>query len=618
MARREVLRLALTPWAVAAALGWAAGAAAAAAPGLGSPWTGAGSGAVTVVSDGSTSDPELRYLARRTFTGSWSFHTTAAADRTLAIRYDYAPAHTDLLVTVRMASFVTHDGATRATQLVSDDALLCCLSAPRRFRGTAVFELAAGHAYGFRMSGSNLDLGQLKGTLRLALDDQAVSQDPEPVAHGGGSPPVTPTRSQGEDEPRAAAGADPPASRPAPRNTASAIPSMPVSRPPPAAPATTPGAKPAVTRPARRPIRPDSRVTPRERPGGSSPRPTAPRPDPDALVNRNPHRSDVVALLRRPDNLPLGADDIGRSIGITGLLLLLLGLPARLFSKTVQRNRDEIAGWFAPVRTLVERMTPRGARRLLAIAATSALTGAATLSLLDPTFPQKSFPAAFALGMLVASSVIVMIQALTWRRYIERRAPELSGGWTVYPGQVAVSAICVAVSRIGHFAPGLMFGMHGDYEPRGRMSLEHAGRRIALTFGALLLIGLVAWVASIPLAHAAARRDAGFVTLALDAGVAGIACAGVQTIAFGLVPLVFLDGHVMCRWRPGWWFALWSLGLAWLALVVINPAIWHQPQYPIATGWLAGLLAFQAVVAIGLWSFFAARGSAVSPGQVGA
>jgi hypothetical protein len=170
--------------------------------------------------------------------------------------------------------------------------------------------------------------------------------------------------------------------------------------------------------------------------------------------------------------------------------------------------------------------------------------------------------------------------------------------------------LCVGVSRAAHFAPGLMFGMHGDYEPRGRLQLERAGRRIALTSATLLVVSLVAWVVSIPVAHAAAHTDASFATLALDAALGGTASVGMQTIAFGLVPLLFLDGHVMCRWHRGWWLAFWGTGLGWLSLVVINPAIWHQPGYGISTLWLAGLFAFELLVAVGLWSYFVIRGRA--------
>ena len=80
-----------------------------------------------------------------------------------------------------------------------------------------------------------------------------------------------------------------------------------------------------------------------------------------------------------------------------------------------------------------------------------------------------------------------------------------------------------------------------------------------------------------------------------------IALGGMQTVVFGLVPLMFLDGDDLLRWSKTVWLGLWSVGLLWLAVVVVNPALSHQSGDNVSIAWLCGLLAFQAIVAFGLW-----------------
>jgi hypothetical protein len=246
-------------------------------------------------------------------------------------------------------------------------------------------------------------------------------------------------------------------------------------------------------------------------------------------------------------------------------------------------------------------------RGLLGFAGVSAVIATGIYAFLDPQFPNKPGAAEYALGMLLAFGVLVGLQLVTWRRYVHRHLPEVAGGWSVYPGQVAVSIMCVAVSRIAHFVPGLVFGMSGGYQPRRPLSVPHAGRRALLSYSWLLAISLTAWAASIPIARAADHAGASAVVLVLDAALAVLALGGMQSVVFGLVPLMFMDGEKLYRWRRSVWLGLWSVGVLWMAIVVINPALSHHGHDEASVAWLAGLLAFQVLVAGSLWSFFVAR-----------
>ena len=197
---------------------------------------------------------------------------------------------------------------------------------------------------------------------------------------------------------------------------------------------------------------------------------------------------------------------------------------------------------------------------------------------LNPDFPSAPGSFEFALGMLIGFAVIIANQALTSRRYLARHVPESSGRWAVYPGQIAVSVVCVAISRFGHFVPGVIMGMSGDYEPRSSLELSQAARRVVQTVLSLAAISLTAWFASIPVAHAAARPHASSALLVLDAALSVLAVAGIESLVFGLVPLYFLPGDTLRRWRPRTWLAIWSAGVLWFALVVVDPALSEESQ----------------------------------------
>lgn len=461
--------------------------------------------------------------------------------------------------------------------------------------------------------------GQVNVTNNGAADSEpdwgvaVAAAAPLPAAPGtatGNPAPGAPTT------PPPAAAASGSASGPVPPSQAPAAPAV----TPPAAPGTLPSAQPplaagaiptpsqrraAARRRARAPDPPAGQGTPIAAQPAAGTAATA--PDDELQPSPNPHRSTLSAFFVRPDDLFLSRQDIERSLAIGVLLALLLGLPARLFNKTVQRNRAELAGWFAPLRAALARITPRAAGRALGFAGVSVLLATTVYVFLDPRFPNRQGAAPYALGMLAGVAALVTTQLLCARLYVQRHAPDAAGGWVVYPGQVAVSMACVAVSRLANFVPGLLFGMAGDYESRRPLSAAQEAAASTWFYSVLLVLGLGAWFASIPVADAADGAGAGFVVLALDAALAVVAIGGMQAVAFGLIPLMFLDGAVLFRIRRGTWLTLWTIGLLWLAIVVINPALSHHGEQEASVAWLAGLLAFQGLVAGALWSFFVMR-----------
>lgn len=132
---------------------------------LDTPWSGAGTGTTVVVSDGSVPPAEFAYDAR-SFSGTWSFQTTAGTARTVFLKYRYEGLHAWYQVTAGLDAVI----GSQVYPLVNAGPENCCTSPSNGFgyNGTVVLTVAAGETYGFAMRGSNYDYNDiLMGSLTV-------------------------------------------------------------------------------------------------------------------------------------------------------------------------------------------------------------------------------------------------------------------------------------------------------------------------------------------------------------------------------------------------------------------------------------------------------------------
>ena len=125
---------------------------------LDAPWSGTGTGTTAVVSDGSAPPAVFTYDAW-SYSGSWDFQATAAAARTVLLKYHYTGLHAWYQVTVGLDAVI----GGQVVPLVSAGPENCCTSPSDGFdyAGTVALPVAAGESYGFAMRGSNYDLNAI-------------------------------------------------------------------------------------------------------------------------------------------------------------------------------------------------------------------------------------------------------------------------------------------------------------------------------------------------------------------------------------------------------------------------------------------------------------------------
>lgn len=144
---------------------------------LDSPWTASGTGAVTVVEDGSSGIAEMNYDAGGVWGvwyGSWVFETVADTDKTITLAYKYRWHHSWHQSTVGLSAYI--NGV--AIPLQPGD-------------GEVELQLSAGDSYGFYMTGSHFDRSLLlQGT--LTIEAVVMDGDGDGVADDIDLCPATP------------------------------------------------------------------------------------------------------------------------------------------------------------------------------------------------------------------------------------------------------------------------------------------------------------------------------------------------------------------------------------------------------------------------------------------
>ena len=84
--------------------------------------------------------------------------------------------------------------------------------------------------------------------------------------------------------------------------------------------------------------------------------------------------------------------------------------------------------------------------------------------------------------------------------------------------------------------------------------------------------------------------------------------SALESVAFGLIPMRFLDGNDLFSWHKGLWALMWGGALFWFALVILNPAL---STYEEASGaraiWLILLFCSLMIVAVSTWGYFRVR-----------
>jgi hypothetical protein len=302
-----------------------------------------------------------------------------------------------------------------------------------------------------------------------------------------------------------------------------------------------------------------------------------------------------------PDLVRFDAVTVGASALLAILLLLVMAFPGELFNSTVESNYEEIAGWLRRLRLPGLGGVwsgPVGVALLLAL-------GALVYSLLDPAFGADLASLASYAGLLAGLLVVLAAFEVPGLLMHRRRTGEL-GSLRALPWTLVAGAVCVLISRLAQFEPGYLYGvLLGVVFSRPQTSSDD-GRQAAVGAACTLLAAVGAWFALGWLRlHVA---DDSFVRIASETALAAVVVAGLEAVAFGMMPFRFLNGAAVLAWSRIAWAVLFAAGVFAFVHVLIGPQSGYLAELS-PSGLVAALAVFAAAAAISfaVWGYFRFR-----------
>jgi hypothetical protein len=347
-----------------------------------------------------------------------------------------------------------------------------------------------------------------------------------------------------------------------------------------------------------------SAVPPRTEGGGSGP-PQRRGPCPGCP----PNRSLVVGSVEDVRQVSTSGTVLLTNVLLAAGLLVLIPFPSELFDSTLKAHPDEVRRWFRfiPLRHGRRRLSAWIGSRWVAFPLFT-LAAAALYSLLDPGLGLTSPSLALYLGLVVALVVVTLgfnLPGLLHLRFVHGEMPRLR----VLPWTLPIAAACVLVSRLADVHPGYVYGLLAGYTFEGEFSKRAEGRAAAFSTAVLFVLSIIAWLAWTPVKAAAEQPGAGFGVLVLDAMLAMIFVVGLETMAFGLVPLRFLDGEKIVSWSRLVWALLFAAGVFGLLHVLLNPSSGYLATARGGVVTLILLFAAFGTASFAMWAYFRYRRS---------
>jgi hypothetical protein len=321
-------------------------------------------------------------------------------------------------------------------------------------------------------------------------------------------------------------------------------------------------------------------------------------------------RSAFVTSIRTPRQVPTSLRAIGRSSLLALVLIVFITFTSQIFDSTFKANYDEIVGWFSSGRQVLDRMLRPVSSVLggwwgLALLAPAA---AVLYAFLDPHFSlSKASSQALVLGIAGSLVAITLAHELSAAAYIKSRYGDI-GHLRVFPASLAAAVACVAISRLVKFEPGYLYGILAGVAFRKELAKVDEGRALAVAKATTLVLSLAAWIAWIPISEKAARPGAGLAVLVADALLAAVFVTGLEALAFGLMPMTFLDGHSIKSWSTLAWAALFGLSMLGFIHILLNPTngyIHTSSTVPLLT--VVGLFVGFGLFSICFWAYFRFR-----------
>jgi hypothetical protein len=340
-------------------------------------------------------------------------------------------------------------------------------------------------------------------------------------------------------------------------------------------------------------------------PGPSTPvaGPAEPTPMPSPAPTLPTFEQSVLGIT----DVDTDTGDIGGSLLLALLMLLIIGFAGELFNNTVENNYSVIAGWLkkgplGALRNLGGSFLGEARIGLVAFLLLTALVS----SFVDPHFGLDLRSLGEFLGFLVGLVIVLLSFKLPPMLAHRRRTGDL-GRLRPLPWALVIAALFVLISRIANLQPGYLYGIVLGAIFVKEVSPREEGRETF--FGSLWTLGaaVLGWL-GLTWVHGLGLSSQDPVVTLFATACAAVAVAGLEATAFGLMPMRFMPGYAVYRWNRVAWATLWGVSLFGFLHILIAPSSGYVSQLsPSAFAAALGVFAAFGAVSILTWGYFRFR-----------
>jgi hypothetical protein len=309
--------------------------------------------------------------------------------------------------------------------------------------------------------------------------------------------------------------------------------------------------------------------------------------------------SEFVAATPGPDDASAAGDVIITNLLLTLLLLLLLGTTSAVFNNTVDANRLVISGWMVGLRRWWDRITGGVELSTRARVGLILLLTGLVYGFLSPDFG-FDVPSVLLFAALVAGIGVLTFLSEGGAVWVATRRLGVPAAVRVHPGALIAAVVCVVVSRLLDFEPGILYGFIASAVLLAPLAIDRRQAGLTVFFPAMLVLGfsLLAWAGL-----GWVRGNGG--SPAAESMLAVLFVGGVEGTMYSMIPLTFMDGRAVLEWRRSAWvlaagaatFIFWQL--------IVNPDLAYLDAFrESAVQLVFGIAVGFALVTAATWAYF--------------
>jgi hypothetical protein len=331
--------------------------------------------------------------------------------------------------------------------------------------------------------------------------------------------------------------------------------------------------------------------------------PAPPPPSTPAPAAKLPAAVQVTSSVPTPSQVKFKATAALAAVIVAGFVVLLLAFPAELFNKTYDENEEEIHLLFTRMGLRRHHLS-----RWVGLVV-YALVGAGLAAWLALAEGSEGNPLAVAIGLLIALPIVTFAFELPAELYLRTRS-KIPGSLRVLPTALIVGAVCAVISRAIHLEPAYLYGVFAGYAAAraDAVAEEEEGKSVLVGVFAVAVVAGIAWFAWGALDGQAHGDHRGWVVIFASTAFFWIFVLAAESLVFGLIPLKYLDGSLVRRWRTVAWLVPQLAACAFFVYVIMlhgttkHVSTFSELVRPIAVFLGVGLVSFV------FWGYFQWKG----------